>query len=167
MTAVTCHMVPLLTLLLAGSPSTVSSLDLHRYMGRWYEVARLPNRYQNHCAGDVIVDYSLRNDGKMALRNQCRTTDGKTDVSHAVGHVVKQAQLKVVFLWPFQVDYWVIDLDPEYRWAVVADPDRSKLWILSRTQQLDPDTYQGILKRIAEQGFEASRIAPTKHSVVH
>jgi apolipoprotein D and lipocalin family protein len=160
-------MVPLLTLLLAGAPSTVASLDLHRYMGRWYEVARLPNRYQTHCAGDVIADYSLRPGGKITLQNQCRTATGKIDVSHAVGHVVKPAQLKVVFLWPFQVDYWVIDLDPDYRWAVVADPDRSKLWILSRTPQLDPETYQAILRRAALNGFEASRIAPTPQSVVH
>jgi apolipoprotein D and lipocalin family protein len=163
----------LILIFFAGMPSTVPSLDLHRYMGRWYEVARLPNRFQNHCVGDVIVDYSLRPDGKMALANQCRQADGKTDVSHAVGHLARPggppSQLKVVFFWPLQADYWVIDLDPDYRWAVVADPDRTKLWVLSRTPSIDPPTYQDILKRAGAQGYDVRKIEVTKQSgaVVH
>jgi apolipoprotein D and lipocalin family protein len=73
----------------------------------------------------------------------------------------------VTFFWPIEANCWVIDLDPEYRWAVAADPDRTKLWILSRAPELDSSVYDGILKRAAAQGFDASKITPTRQTVLH
>ena len=146
---------------------TVSSVDLVRYMGTWYEIARTPNRYENKCKGDVIVHYELNQEGRINLKNQCRLQDGNTDTAQAHGSVVdtvSKSKLRVTFLWPFYADYWIIDLDKDYRFAVVGEPDRRYLWIISREPQIDPQTYQQILKHISEHGYDLSRIIMTPQS---
>jgi apolipoprotein D and lipocalin family protein len=117
---------------------TVAKVDLSRYVGRWYEIARYPNRFEKNCVADVTADYSLRSDGKITVVNSCLERDGKLNQSKGTAKVVDpatNAKLKVTFFWPFYGDYWIIGLDPEYRFAVVSEPDRRYLWILSRTPQ--------------------------------
>jgi apolipoprotein D and lipocalin family protein len=146
---------------------TVASVDLNRYMGDWYEIARTYNRYEAHCVADVKVHYELLPDGRMGLRNECRQSNGKTDSAHGHANIVdavSKAKLRVTFFWPFFADYWIIDLDKDYRYAVVGEPDRKYLWIISRTPRLDAAEYQQLLKRIGEQGYDISKVQKTEQS---
>ncbi len=152
----------------AKSPlETVSSVDLNRYMGDWYEIARTYNRFEAHCVGDVKVHYELLPDGRMGLTNKCSERHGKTDAAHGYAKIVdpvSHAKLRVTFFWPFFADYWIIDLDKDYRYAVVGEPDRNYLWVISRTPELEQQTYEAILKWIAEHGYDVSRIQKTPQS---
>lgn len=162
----------LLVALLAGcahaptSPPlrTVERVDLSRYMGRWYEIATIPMSFQKGCVG-VTADYTLRPDGDVDVVNTCRperldapprTANGKAWSVDPSG-----AKLEVRFFWPFHGSYWIVDLDPDYRWAVVGHPSREYLWILSRTPQLPDATYDGILERLRAQHYDLSRLLKT------
>lgn len=146
----------------------VPSVDLNRYAGKWYEIARLPNRFQRDCTGNVTATYTLRPDGKIQVLNQCASKDGKNKSARGVARLVggkePNTKLKVSFFWPFSGDYWIIDLDPDYRWAVVGEPRRRYLWILSREPQMDDETYQGIVERAAAKGFDINSLIRTAQS---
>lgn len=146
----------------------VDSLDLTRYAGKWYEIARLPNRFQRACASDTTATYTLRPDGRIDVLNQCREADGKLRSARAVakraGDKEPSSKLKVTFFWPFQGNYWVIAMDPDYRWAVVGEPDRKYLWILSRTPQIADREYEKILALIQKQGYQTQNLIRTRHS---
>jgi len=147
---------------------TVDSVDLQRYAGDWYEIARYPNRFQRDCDSDVHVRYTLQGSGKLSVRNECRKANGKPDIANGTAKVVdtkSNAKLKVTFFWPFYGDYWIIDLDSRYRYAVVGEPGRKYLWILSRSKELDQESYQHILQRVAENGYDASKLVKTKQSL--
>ncbi len=149
----------------------VPSVDLRRYAGKWYEIARLPNRFQKSCAGDVSATYSLRDDGKVAVLNACREASGKMKSATGKAKVVDRktnAKLKVTFVksfffWPFGGDYWVIELGRDYEYAVIAS-GHDYLWILSRTPQMDEQFYRQVVERIAAQGFDAGRLMKTLQS---
>jgi apolipoprotein D and lipocalin family protein len=154
------------TLANAGSPGlpplqTVAKVDMTRYLGRWYEIARLPNRFQKGCAGST-ADYALREDGEISVINSCRKEkDGSLEQVTGRAWIVdaaSNAQLKVTFFWPFRGDYWIIELGKEYEYAVVGTPNRKYLWILSRTASMDDSLYAAILQRAAQQGFDASAV---------
>ena len=135
----------------------VSSVDLQRYLGTWYEIASYPQRYQKGCTGTTAT-YSLRDDGEIDVVNRCRkgALDGPEDVAEGRARVVdgtNDAKLEVSFFGPFWGDYWIVDLGPSYEYAVVGHPSRDYLWILSRTPTLDDDTYQGILSRLQRKGY--------------
>ncbi|MGL4997352.1 MAG: lipocalin family protein, partial [Deefgea sp.] len=101
---------------------SVPQVDLARYVGTWHEVARFPMYFQNQCVGDVTANYSKMDNGKIKVINRCRTQDGEFTEAEGSASVVdntNNSQLKVSFFWPFRSDYWIIGLDPEYRWAVV------------------------------------------------
>ncbi len=114
---------------------TVAEVDLARYAGKWYEVAAFPMFFQRQCVGDTTAEYGLRPDGDISVRNRCRTESGFDEATARAWAVEGSgnARLKVQFFWPFRADYWVIGLDDGYRWAVVGNPERKYLWILSRT----------------------------------
>ena len=129
----------------------VQSVDLTRYIGRWYEIARLPNRFEKKCADSVTATYTLRSDGKVEVVNRCRKENGKYTTATGKAKVVDKktnAKLKVTFFWPFYGDYWILDLGPNYEYAVVGSPDRDYLWILSRTPQLDEQLVQRLLSNM-------------------
>lgn len=150
----------------------VSSLDLQRYLGNWYEIARYPNRFQKQCAGFVTAQYSLLPDGNVQVLNRCRRDDGSVDEALGVARRTggsDSARLKVRFApaWlsflPFVwADYWVVDLDPGYQWAAVSEPGREYLWILSRTPAMQPQAYQALLERLERQGFDLGRLERTR-----
>ncbi len=147
---------------------TVSSVDLGRYVGRWYEIARLPNRHQKDCESDVTATYTLRDDGKITVLNQCRKASGEIKNRKGTAKVVDQAtnaKLKVSFFWPFSGNYWILELGPNYEYAVVGEPKRENLWILSREPRMDEELYRGLLDRAAAQGFDISRVIRTPHTV--
>jgi apolipoprotein D and lipocalin family protein len=148
----------------------VGDLEVSRYMGQWYELGRYPNRFQKKCTGAVVVDYALRPDGRIDVRNRCDTAKGTIE---AVG-VARRADpegpasvLEVRFapaflsFLPVWGDYWVLDLDREYSTAVVGTPGRDYLWILSRTPHVDAPTYARLLEAARSQGFDVDRIVRT------
>jgi len=145
--------------------AVVPSVDLLRYTGTWYEIARYPNRFQKKCAGDVTAKYTILDDGKIRVENQCTEFSGKVNVAKGKAKIVDKttnAKLKVTFFWPFYGDYWIIDLGPNYEYAVVGEPGRKFLWILSRTPSLDPATYQSILDRLPAAGYDPARLVKTE-----
>lgn len=143
----------------------VKGVDLNRYTGTWYEIARYPNSFQKGCTGTTAT-YTLRDDGKISVVNRCLkdSLDGTEKKAEGRAWVVDpetNARLKVSFFWPFSGNYWIIQLDPEYRYAVVGDPGRKYLWILSRTPRMDAQTYAAILKKLPEQGYDPGRLMKT------
>jgi len=142
----------------------VPSVDLSRYAGRWYEIARLPNKFQKKCAGGVTATYELRSDGKVKVINECRKASG--EITRATGKAKvadkkTNAKLKVAFFWPFYGDYWILDLGPNYEYAVVGEPKRRYLWVLSRTPQIDEALYNQLLANMAKRGFATERMIRT------
>ena len=164
-----CSLPCLLCACASGPPpatlEVVPRVDLGRYAGRWYEIASFPQRFQRGCT-DSRADYRLRDDGTVEVRNSC-LRGGRVDTAEGRAWVVGTttgAKLKVSFFWPFRGDYWIVDLDPDYRWAVVGHPDRTYGWILSRTPAMDEETYQGILGRLREQAYDTGRFVRTSGS---
>jgi apolipoprotein D and lipocalin family protein len=166
----------LLVLTLAASPlPTQDWVDLSRYGGLWYEIARLPNRFQDRCAGDVVATYTLRSDGRVAVVNECQQSDGKAARAEGVARRADEkgpaSRLKVrfapawlSFLPPVWGDYWILELDRDYRHAVVGDPSRKYLWILSRTPEMDAATYDSLVASAGRLGFDVTRLARTAQS---
>jgi apolipoprotein D and lipocalin family protein len=150
---------------------TVPKVDLDRYLGRWYEIARYPNRFQRDCAGEVTATYAKRDDGSISVDNRCTRFDGSADQALGVARVVDpvtNARLQVRFAPDFVAwlpfvwgDYWIIDLGTDYGYAVVGEPSRNYLWILSRTPTLPEETLQGIRTRLPAAGYDPSRLVPS------
>jgi apolipoprotein D and lipocalin family protein len=142
-------------------------LDTQRYLGTWHEIAHLPMFFQRQCVDSITATYTRRPDGQIAVRNACRTESGETDEAVGVARPVpgKAAALEVRFapewldwlplVW---ADYWVVDLDPGYQWAVVGGPSRKYLWILSRTPSMDTSVFEQIRKRAAQRGYAIDRL---------
>lgn len=143
---------------------TVSSVDLNRYLGTWYEIANYPAWFQKNCTA-TTAHYALRSDGEINVTNRCRkgSLTGKESVSNGRARVVdKQSNAKLqVKFFAFWGDYWIIDLDENYQYAVVGHPDRDYLWILSRTPTMEKQVYDGIITRLQKQGYDTNRIIMT------
>lgn len=147
---------------------TIERLDVARYMGTWYEIAKYPNRFQRQCVADTQALYRPRGDGQLDVVNRCRQANG--EMTEAVGRArqvgaADSPQLEVRFApawlsWLPMVwgNYWVIDLDPAYQLVAVSEPSREYLWVLSRTPTVDAAAYQALLGRLQAQGFELSKL---------
>lgn len=147
--------------------SVVPQVDLSRYTGKWYEIASFPQWFQRGCTATTAT-YTLRDDGRIDVLNECRKGDPGGRVSRAEGwaRVVDpgtNAKLEVTFFWPFFGDYWIIDLGKDYEYAVVGHPSREYLWILSRNPFMPAAELRPILERAAQQGFDLSRLRYTRH----
>lgn len=164
-----------LTAMVSSAPTPVPTLDLQRYAGRWYEIARYPNRFQKQCARDTTAEYVLGADGRITVTNRCVRADGSTDQAVGVARLATPggpaSKLKVRFAPAFlsfipQVwgDYWVLALAPDYRYAVVGDPGRNYLWILSRTAQMSAADYRAAVDAAAAQGFDTTRLQRTEQT---
>ncbi|NJC88668.1 MAG: lipocalin family protein [Desulfuromonas sp.] len=143
----------------------VERVDLQRYMGTWYEIASYPHRFQKGCVASR-ADYELQADGRVKVVNQCREErlDGPLRKVEGTARVVdstSNARLEVTFFWPFWGGYWIIAIDPDYRWAVVGHPSRNYLWILSRTPAIDEAAYQKIVATLPSQGYDPGRLQRT------
>ena len=142
------------------------AVDLERYLGRWYEIASLPQFFQRGCVA-TTAEYTRRPDGRIRVVNECRdgSLDGELRRAEGVAWVAdpgrSDARLVVQFFWPFRGDYWILELDPDYRYAVVGNPSREYLWILSRTPTLDPALYEALLTRIVARGYALARLTRT------
>ena len=144
----------------------VQELDLNRYAGSWYEIASFPQRFQAGCVA-TRAEYTLREDGRVRVVNECRDENFDGELRRIEGKAwapepgEHPARLVVQFFWPFRGDYWVIALDPAYRYAVVGHPSRRYLWILARERTLPRDTYDELIQRIEAMGFDPARLVPT------
>lgn len=154
---------------LANQP--VKHLDLQRYLGQWHEIAHLPMFFQRRCVDSVTANYSLRSDGKVSVRNACRNQDGEMETSNGVARTTGNAAsgaLKVRFApallawlpWVW-ADYWVIDLDPGYQWAVVGSPSHKYLWILSRSPDMKQDLFDTLQQRARQRGYAVEKLVVT------
>ena len=152
----------------------VPAVDFDRYAGQWYEIARLPNRFQKRCIGDVTATYELQNDGKISVLNRCRVEKGgqiqakgtaKTAGKEHPNSVLKVRFAPAILSFIPQVwgDYQIIDLAEDYSYAVVGDPDREFLWILARKPSMDDGTYLGLVDRARSQGFPVDQLEKTDH----
>jgi len=148
-------------------PPTVSHVDLERYLGTWYEIAAFPQRFQKGCTASLAT-YTLQPDGTIEVVNRCRkgSPRGPEKTVRGRARVVDRttnAKLKVSFFRPFWGDYWIIDVGPNYEYALVGHPSRDYLWILSRTPSMDASTYEGILARLRTLGYDVTRLVQTVH----
>jgi apolipoprotein D and lipocalin family protein len=143
---------------------SVPAVDLARYSGKWFEIAGFPMFFQRNCVGDTTAEYSSDDDGALRVHNRCRTESGFDDATGKATVVpgFGNSRLKVSFFWPFQADYWVLGLDPNYRWAVVGNPNRKYLWLLSRTPQLPPPQLEAALASARAQGFDLGQLRYTQ-----
>lgn len=146
--------------------TTVDHVDLNRYAGKWYELARMPNRFEKKCDRDVTATYRLEGD-TVRVENRCIKADGSETLAKGKAKIVDSAtnaKLKVTFFWPFYGDYWIIGLDPDYKWAVVGTPRRDYLWILSRTPSLPASEMERVHRVMEERGYKRQDLMPTKQT---
>jgi apolipoprotein D and lipocalin family protein len=153
----------------------IPSLDLPRYMGEWFEIAKFPNRFEKDCDGFTTATYSLLQDGTVKVVNRCRHEDGRfeavTGSARQVGGPasptleVRFAPAWLSLLPPVWADYWVIDLDPDYKLAAVSEPRGEYLWILARTPTVRAQDYHALLARLAGQGFDTARLVRTRQTL--
>jgi apolipoprotein D and lipocalin family protein len=150
----------------------VAAVDLDRYAGLWYEIARLPNRFQDDCTCCVTATYTRRDDGRLTVVNACRTADGEMKRAEGVAKLAKKegptSKLKVRFAPGFLSflgfvwgNYWVLDLDEDYTHALVGDPGHKYLWVLSREPGMADETYAALLAKAASMGFDVDRVEKT------
>jgi len=144
---------------------TVASVDLNKYAGTWYEIAKFPNSFEKGLKC-ITATYSLRPDGKIGVENKGHkeSDPGKIKVSNGKAWIpdpAYPARLKVQFFWPFAGNYYIIELDANYQYALVGDPSRNYLWILCRTKQMDTSIYERLTSKAKLLGFDISRIRMT------
>lgn len=147
----------------SGPVSSVETLDITRYAGQWHEIAHLPVSFQRKCAGDITAAYALREDGRIDVRNACRTHEGDTAVAEGVARAVEghPGRLQVRFApdWLSWVplvwaDYWILALDPDYQWALIGEPGRKYLWILSREPDMQRERFEDIKAQAEAMGYD-------------
>jgi apolipoprotein D and lipocalin family protein len=147
----------------AAEVASVDALDIGRYAGEWHEIARLPMFFQRNCTGEITAQYTLREDGMVGVTNRCRNEDGEIDTVEGVARrdpdhpgrlEVRFAPDWLSWLPLTWADYWVIALDPDYQWAVVGEPGREYLWILSRTPDMPRERFDELKARAAAMGYD-------------
>lgn len=152
---------------------SVANVDLTRYAGLWHEVARFPNRFQTQCVAETTAEYTLLDNGQVRVINSCTKADGTRTRAEGRARRAKRdgaaSQLKVrfaprilSFLSMVWGDYWILDLTDDYSMALVGDPSRKYLWVLSRTAQPDSVAYERMVATAVAQGFDVSRFVRTR-----
>jgi len=155
--------------------TTVGKVDLDKYQGTWFEIARYPNKFQKKCVGNTTATYRKLESGRIEVVNECLMRNGKINKAKGTAKIVDtktNAKLKVRFApgWLSFIpavwgDYWILDLDKEYKHVAIGDPDRKYFWILSRTPTMDTKTYQDILRRAEKMGFAPNKVIDTPQNV--
>jgi apolipoprotein D and lipocalin family protein len=151
--------------------TAIASLDVQRYMGTWYEIAKFPNRFQAKCTAHTRARYLAQADGSVQVLNSCVTADGSTidalGLAKQIGNATSpKLQVRFAPAWLSWLpmvwgDYWVIDLDTDYQLAAVSDAKREYLWVLSRTAQVNDKSYDALLDRLKAQHFDVSKLERT------
>ncbi len=146
---------------------TVASVDLPGYMGAWYEITKLPNRFQAQCVADTQARYAIEGSGdgaRVRVINRCRTADGKVEEAKGIAYAVdgsNNAKLKVSFFRPFYGDYWVLAFGPANGWVLIGEPGRDYGWVLSRTPSLDDTQLTAALDRAVALGYTKAAFQQT------
>ncbi len=151
-------------------PQTVNTVDLQRYAGSWYEIAKIPNRFQRHCVGHTTASYSLRNDGNIDVTNRCMQANGEYDEAQGIARIVdsqSNAKLEVSFVnllgkQLFWGDYWIIGLEDHYEYAIVGHPQRKYGWILSRHPQMNTKQLDHLFLILQSQGYDPDAFVITR-----
>ena len=151
--------------------TTVDQVDLNRYAGLWYEVAKIPNSFQDQCAYGTTAEYKIQKDGSIQVINKCYDENGEPDIADGVANIVDKktnSKLEVSFvsflgIRPFWGDYWIIGLDENYEWAVIGTPGRKYGWILSRTPTLPNETMQEIFDILKSQNYDPASFEISMH----
>jgi lipocalin len=141
---------------------TVKHVDIEKYLGTWYEIARFPHSFERNLVG-VTATYGLKKNGKISVLNQGYkySLDGKHSKARAFAKIPnpnEPGRLKVYFFWPFGADYLILDLDKDYQWALVGSSSPNFLWILSRTPQMPENEYKRLVNRAKELGYNTNRL---------
>jgi apolipoprotein D and lipocalin family protein len=146
---------------------TVANVDKKRYMGTWYEIARLPNRFENGLK-NITANYSLRKDGKITVINKGQKDDGSISDVEGIAYIPntnEKSKLKVSFFRPFYGKYWIIELDEvNHQYALVGHPNREYLWILSRTPQISQELFEQLISAAKIKGFDVSQLVMVVHN---
>jgi apolipoprotein D and lipocalin family protein len=152
----------------AAPVQAIATLDVPRYMGEWYEIAKFPNRFQKKCVANTVAQYTLLTSGRVRVTNRCRLANGEMDEAIGVARQIgakNSPKLKVrfapewlSFLDAVWGDYWVLDIDPAYQLVAVGEPSREYLWVLSRTPTIPAPAYQALLRRLEAQGFDLRKL---------
>ena len=146
---------------------SVDKVDLEKYAGKWYEIQRFPNRFEKGLSC-VTATYTLKENGKIGVFNRgykaAKEKWSDIEGSAKVPDSDYPGRLKVTFFWPFAGDYYIIDLDPNYEFALVGDPTREYLWILARTPDLDPNVVSQLREVAKKNGFDINRLISVDHS---
>jgi len=140
--------------------TTVKELDLQRYLGTWYEIARFDHSFERGLVG-ATATYSLRDDGKIKVLNQGykNTLDGELSVAEGKAKLTGEpGKLKVSFFWIFYADYYILELDENYQWALIGSKSDKYLWILSRTPKLEDNVKNLILHYATKRGYDTSKL---------
>lgn len=148
-----------------GEPKVVKSVDLKKYAGLWYEIAKIPNRFQKHCKSGTTAQYNLLGDGKIEVINSCIDEDGEKDETEGIAKIVdgsSNAKLEVSFVSILGInlfwgDYWIIGLDNNYEYAVIGTPTRKYGWILSRTPKLSQEKFNETFEILKSQGYDTKK----------
>jgi apolipoprotein D and lipocalin family protein len=148
-------------------PQPAKPVELQRYLGRWYEMARYEAPFQKGCEA-VTADYSLREDGKIKVVNSCRKNSLSAPIKQANGkaRVIEGsngAKLQVSFFGPFYGDYWVLDRADDYSWSIVGEPSGRYLWILTREAKPNEPKRQALEARVKQLGYNWSLVRVTQH----
>lgn len=144
-------------------PQPAKLVELSRYLGRWYELARYEQGFQKDCDG-VTADYALRDDGMIAVLNTCRKPDGTVSQAKGRAKVVDpttNAKLKVSFFGPFFGNYWVLDRADDYSWAIIGEPSGRYLWILARAANPGAATTEALIARAKALGYDTTMLRRT------
>jgi apolipoprotein D and lipocalin family protein len=146
---------------------TVGHVDLERYLGKWYEIARFPQSFEEGCSYST-AEYSLNEDGSIKVINTC-LKNGDIDIAEGKATIADKktnAKLNVQFIPIFKGKYWIIALAPDYSYAMVGHPNRKYLWILSRTPEMNSQTYNYLLVQAAAKGFDVRKLLKTEQEYV-
>ena len=147
-------------------PEPAKPVDLTRYLGHWFEIARHDQRFERGCEA-ATADYALRSDGRIDVVNRCRKLDGRLEEARGVAKIVDtetKAKLKVSFFGPFYGDYWILDHSDDYSWSIVGEPSGRYLWILSRMSNPGDEELHKLVKRAETLGYDTSMLIFDKHS---
>ena len=140
--------------------TTVKELEIEKYLGTWYEIARFDHKFERNLQG-VTATYSMREDGKIKVINQGFENSLNGKMSRAEGKAKltdEPGKLKVSFFWIFYGDYFVLELEENYQWVLVGSSSDKYLWILSRTPKLEQDVINQILEKAKERGYDTSKL---------
>ncbi len=165
-----CLALLALPLVVEGQTVTpVPKLDLNKFTGTWYEMARYPNKRQKHCTSDAIILIAKGDKtDHIQIVSSCETKTPYADVKNGTGKAQDKSgdgKLKVSYMWPFTSKYWVLAYGEDYSWTLIGSPNHKNLWILSKTPTMKPEVFTEIQAKATAEGFAPAKLVVTQQTV--